>query len=200
MIVHDNGKLNVLAENRCANTSIYRHFNIPVYSQMRAHNRIQLRSIWKQNPSEKIIVLRHPYQRVASAMAYHGLNSKQFYHDFIKLPTEEQQKNPLFWSYQELNNKTYEEFRAVDIASHCRPYLHHLIGYNFRYINFDRISEYLDVQVGPITNTTSKEFNVDFLEFFRLDDLKFEKRLYDEYLHRFQEISPEEWKEKTLTA
>lgn len=194
MFVLDNGKLNIMAENRCANTSMYHYFNIPRYSHMIGRGRTQIRSIWKQNPSEKIIVLRHPYQRIASAIAYHELKAKKFYHDFVSLPREEQQKNPLFWAYEKLNEKSYEQFRFEDISAHSMPYLDHLIGHNFRYINFDRISEYLPQKVGPITDTTSKQFSVDFLEFFQIDNLKFEKRLYEEYCHRFEEISPEEWK------
>jgi hypothetical protein len=161
---------------------------------MHGKTRTQLRSIWKQNPSEKIVVLRHPYQRVASAIAYHNNRAKPFYDDFVKLPLEEQQKMDLFWGYKHLNDITYEEFRRNDILGHSVPYMEHLIGHTFRYINFDRISEYLNVHLGPVTNTTSKNFSVDFLEFYEIDHLKFEKRLYEEYLHRFEEISPDEWK------
>lgn len=194
MIVHDNGKINIMAENRCANTSMYDYFKIPRYSQMLGKTRTQLRSIWKQNPSEKIIVLRHPYQRIASAIAYHDTRAKPFYDDYVNLPEEEQQKNELFWAYKNLNSMTYQEFRKSDILGHSVPYLHHLIGYNFRYIHFDRISEYLDVHRGPVTNTTSKDFQSEFLEFYDEDHIKFEKRLYDEYRIRFKEISPDEWK------
>ena len=199
MFVFDNGKINVMAENRCANTSMYNYFNVPVYSQMLHHHRHELRSIWKQNPSEKIVVLRHPYQRMSSAIAYHEKQAKQFYYDFTSMSPEKQQKNPLFWGYENLPNMSYEQFRIADIRGHCLPYLHHLIGFNFRYINFDRISEYLPVKVGPITDTVNKEFSHHFLEFFNIDDLKFEERLYQEYLQRFQEISPDEWKNMKRT-
>lgn len=200
MIVHDNGRLNVLAENRCANTSMYGHFNLPLYGMMYDNTREQLRSKWKTNPSEKIVVLRHPYQRVHSAIAYHQLRGVPTYQLYNAMPAEEKQKHRFFWEHKDRLDKPYAEYMHANIQSHCLPYLRHLIGVNFRYINFDRISEYLDVHGGPKTNTTSKDFSVDFLEYVELDEIKFEKFLYEEFLHRFEEISPEEWKEKTITA
>jgi len=200
MIVHDNGKVNVLVENRCANSSMYRHFNLPLYGMMYGNSREQLRSIWKTNPSEKIVVLRHPYQRVHSAIAYHELRGVPTYKRFQLSSEEERKKHQFFWEHKDKLDKPYDEYMHANILSHCLPYLRHLIGVNFRYINFNRISEYLDVHDGPKTNTTSKDFSVDFLEYVELDEIKFEKFLYEEYLHRFEEISPEEWKEKTITA
>jgi hypothetical protein len=197
MIVHDNGVLNVLAENRCANTSMYHYFGIPEYSQMFNTTREKMRSIWKQNPSEKIIVLRDPYQRCHSAINYH--NKAGFYQKFHSMNPEQRQQHELFWIHREIleRDMAYEQFRLADIRAHCVPYLKHLIGINFRYINFNRISEYLDVHQGPITNTLDDTFSEQFLDFFDTDSLKFEKFLYKEYLYRFEEISPEEWKVKT---
>lgn len=200
MLVHDNGKVNILAENRCANSSMYRHFDLPLYGMMYHNNREQLRNKWKTNPSEKIVVLRHPYQRIHSAIAYHELRGVPTYTSFQLMSEEERKKHQFFWKYKDRLSKPYEDFKHADIVSHCIPYFRHLIGVNFRYINFDRIAEYLDVHAGPKTNTTSKDFSVDFLDYVELDDIKFEKFLYEEYLHRFEEISPEEWKEKTITA
>jgi hypothetical protein len=197
MFVHDNGTLNVLSENRCGNTSMYHYFGIPEYSHMFHHTREQLRSIWKQNPSEKIIVLRDPYQRCHSAINYH--NTSGFFKKFHSMNPEQRQRHELFWQHRKIldKNLSYDEFRIEDVRGHCVPYLKHLIGYEFRYINFNRISEYLDVQKGPITNTFHDTFSDEFLEFFDIDSLKFEKFLYQEYLQRFEEISPEEWKVKT---
>lgn len=200
MLVHDNGRLNVLAENRCANTSMYRHFNLPVYGMMYNNTREQLRSKWKTNPSENIVVLRHPYQRMHSAIAYQELRGFPTYQRYQMSSVEERQNNKFFWEHKEKLDRPYAEYKFANIVSHGLPYLRHLIGVNFRYINFDRISEYLDVHDGPKTNTTSKEFSVDFLEYQELDELKFEKFLYEEFLHRFEEISPAEWKEKTITT
>ena len=197
MFALDNGILNVLAENRCANTSMYHYFGIREYSQMFHNTREQLRSIWVQNPSEKIIVLRDPYQRCHSAINYH--NKTGFYQKFHSMNPEKREQHELFWHHRQIleRDMTYDEFRFVDIRAHCLPYLRHLIGKNFRYINFNRIGEYLNVHQGPITNTTETNFSIDFLDFFDIDTLKFEKFLYQEYLHRFEEISPEEWKAKT---
>ena len=197
MFVHDNGKLNVLCENRCGNTSMYHYFDVPVYSYMVDKTRIQLRSIWKQNPSEKIVVLRDPYQRCHSAMNYHKM--AQFYKKFQDMtPEQRREQTNVYLYHPEFLDMTYEQFRLADIRGHCAPYLKHLIGYNFRYIDFNRIGEYLNVQKGPITNTPDNTFSEEFLDFFQEDILKFENFLYAEYLHRFEEISPEEWKEKTL--
>ena len=198
MLVHDNGKINILAENRCANTSLYRYFNLRVYDMMYFNNRLQLRSRWKSNPSERIVVLRHPYQRVHSAFAYHELRGVRSYNKFQDASEEEKQNNRFFKRHKVVLSGPYKEFKHHDIRSHCMPYLRHLIGVNFRYINFDRIAEYLDVHDGPQTNTTSKEFSEDFLNHVGSDEIKFEKFLYEEYLHRFEEITPEEWKEKTV--
>jgi hypothetical protein len=53
------------------------------------------------------------------------------------------------------------------------------------------------VQEGPITGTFDDTFSEEFLDFFDRDSLKFEKFLYQEYLARFEEITPAEWKAKT---
>lgn len=197
MFVHDNGTLNVLSENRCGNTSMYHYFDVPVYSYMVDRTRIQLRSIWKQNPSEKIVVLRDPYQRCHSAINYHI--AAGFYQKFHAMIPKQREEHELYWQHQKLLilNMSSEEYRFADVRGHCQPYLNHLIGFNFRYINFNRIGEYLNVQKGPITNTLDDTFSPEFLDYFDEDILKFEKFLYQEYLHRFEEISPEEWKEKT---
>ena len=195
MLVHDNGMLNVLSENRCGNTSMYHYFGIPIYSQMLNTTREKMRSIWKQNPSEKIIVLRDPYQRCRSAINYHKLSN--YYHRFFAMDPEERKEIELRANYPHIENMTYEQFRLSDIRGHCAPYLNHLIGFNFRYIDFNRIGEYLNVQIGPITDTVDETFSEEFLDFYDLDNLKFEKFLYQEYLFRFKEITPEEWKEKT---
>jgi hypothetical protein len=110
---------------------------------------------------------------------------------------EARQHTQLLRYHPKFGNMTYEQFRYADVRGHCEPYLRHLIGYNFRYINFNRIGEYLDVQEGPITGTFDDTFSEEFLDFFDRDSLKFEKFLYQEYLARFEEITPAEWKAKT---
>ncbi len=201
MLVYDNGKLNILAENRCGNTSMYHYFKLPVYGMMINTSRQQLRNLWKQNKSEKIVVLRDPYQRMHSAIAYHQERSLPLYNDYMQMTDEQRKKLTLFWTHKNIGTIGYENFKMQDIRGHAQPYLRHLIGNNFRYIKFSRLSQYLgDCHHGPITNTTSSDFSEEFLRYFDLDTLKFEKFLYQEYLDRFEEISPEEWENKTIRA
>jgi hypothetical protein len=196
MFAYDNGRVNVLAENRCANTSMYRYFNIPAYS---FHSNQNLVDIWKSNPSQKIVVLRHPYQRVRSAIAYHDQYSKKFYQTFKTLSKKEQKQNfpELFEFYNWATELPYQVFRKQNIRNHCNPYMRYLVGLNFKFINFEKIYEYLDVKDGPITNTKDKSFSNNFLEFHDLEILEFEKKIYDDFLLNKEEISPEEWKSLT---
>ncbi len=61
MMVHDNGKVCVLAVTRCGHTNMYNHFGLEPYTYSAGY------TPWLQSTSKRVVVLRNPYDRVKSA-------------------------------------------------------------------------------------------------------------------------------------
>ena len=79
MFVHDNGKVSVLSVTRCGHTSMYDYFGIPRYTL----TGVRLFT-WYNTNSTKVIVLRHPIERMYSAhktiIEIRKQSEQEFYH------------------------------------------------------------------------------------------------------------------------
>ena len=67
MFVFDNGKVSVLCVTRCGHTSMYEHFGIEPYT-IPGKSPMQ----WLMTNSKKVVVLRHPLERMTSAFNFAG--------------------------------------------------------------------------------------------------------------------------------
>ena len=64
MLVYDNGRVCVLANTRCGHTSMYRYFGLEPYTVTTSiHD-------WYNTTSRRVLVLRNPRDRLASALRH----------------------------------------------------------------------------------------------------------------------------------
>lgn len=173
MFVHDNGKVLTLSISRCGHTSMYTYFGLEEYS---FEGKVDILDwINSKSESQRVIVLRNPYDRVRSAQQNlaHCLDS------LGSLPIEEER-----WFY-----------------NHSYPYLHTINHCNFKYIDFYKLQNYLEtVSKKTIKSKVSCNEGSKFYipnNYYREQDLDNEFFQYEKILAEREEMSVEEWKELT---
>jgi hypothetical protein len=192
VFIHDNGNLNVLSMTKCGHTAMSYYFGMPIPPD-------RTLSHWLEYKSPKVVVLRHPAERMHSAISFY---EKQF--------------NELIVEYEKTGQcrdfSMIEGFISCDIRErewrieeyifnkHCRPYMHILKNRDFRIIKFEDLSQYIPkiLPGGIDTNTTNK--NIDPFpknRYFKREDMLKEIELYENLLVNREVITPEEWKALT---
>lgn len=131
MLVYDNGKMSVLAATRCGHTSMYRYFKIKPYSLKES-----LVHLWLESKSQKVLVLRNPYDRLQSALCHNAR---------LKYATPDE--------------------KAESLHIHSSPFLHMIPKTtDFKIIDFYRLSEYIrlsgDTFVSNSNNVSSDELDI----------------------------------------
>jgi hypothetical protein len=189
IFAHDNGNLNILSMPKCGHTAMWDYFDLLDIRQTRtfAH--------WLEGVSPKVVVLRHPAQRMHSSIAfYNEVWNTRGIRDARHIWEEVE-----YWSNLDdtSREKDVEEFI---FNQHCRPYMHILKNRDFRIIKFEDLSQYIPkILPGDIdTNTTNK--NIDPFpknRYFKREDMLKEIELYENLLVNREVITPEEWKALT---
>ena len=168
MFIHDNGKVAVFCVTRCGHTSMYRHFGIEPYS-------ITNHSIheWANSKSQRVLVLRNPYDRWLSALKHH---------EAVRISSPEMS----------------EEEHQLNLRVHGEPYLHKISrAIDFKIIDFDRLSEYITMSDDTfVTNSKSEAKYKKDKAFAELRDGEYNNYLY--FKRHCKEITPEEWKLLTI--
>jgi hypothetical protein len=193
MFVYDNGNLNVLSMPKCGHTAMWNYFDLLHLRQPRtfAH--------WLELKSPKVVVLRHPAQRMHSAMT--------FYAEMWNAGSIEYEKTGKCFDFPEIelwsNLHIAEREREIEeyiFNLHCRPYMHIIKNRDFRIIKFEELTQYIPkVTPGGIdTNTINK--NIDPFpknRYFKREDMLKEIELYENLLVNREVITVEEWKALT---
>jgi hypothetical protein len=192
VFIHDNGNLNVLSMTKCGHTAMSYYFGIQLPMQKTFVH-------WLQGESPKVVVLRHPVERMHSAINFY---EKQFNEQIVKYETTGQCDN--FSLIEDLINwddlQREREIEEYIFDLHCRPYLHVIKSRDFRIIKFEELSHYIPkIAPGGIeTNTTNK--NIDPFpknRYFKREDMLKEIELYENLVTTREVITPEEWRELT---
>ena len=192
IFIHDNGNLNVLSMTKCGHTAMSYYFGIELPMQKTfAH--------WIEGESPKVVVLRHPVERMHSAINFH---EKQFNERIVKYKTTGECDD--FSLIEFLINcddgqREWEIERFI-FNQHCRPYMHIIKNRDFRIIKFEDLSQYIPKisPRGAETNTTNR--NIDPFpknRYFKREDMIKEIELYESLLANREVITPEEWKALT---
>ena len=189
IFAHDNGNLNILSMPKCGHTAMWDYFDLLDIRQTRtfAH--------WLEGVSPKVVVLRHPAQRMHSSIA--------FYNEVWNTRGIRDARH--IWEEVEYWSNLDDTSRAKDVEEfifnqHCRPYMHILKNRDFRIIKFEDLSQYIPkiLPGGIDTNTTNK--NIDPFpknRYFKREDMLKEIELYENLLVNREVITPEEWKALT---
>lgn len=177
---------------KCGHTAMSYYFGMPVPPQRTfAH--------WLEYQSPKVVVLRHPVERMHSAINFH---EKQFNEQIVKYETTGQCDDfSIIEGLVNCDDHTREwAIEEYIFNKHCRPYMHILKNRDFRIIKFEELSQYIPkVAPGGIeTNTTNR--NVDPFptnRYFKREDMLKEIDTYENLLANREVITPEEWKALT---
>jgi hypothetical protein len=184
MFVHDNGNLNILAMTKCGHTAMWHYFDMMLKEKCFIE--------WLEFKSPRIVVLRHPMERVHAAIRFAEKLFKQ----------EKSQKiledfSTYFFEYYANNSSGIEEYI---FDRHCRPYMHILKNRDFRIIKFEKLDQYIPkVILGGIqTNTNNRDIDpFPTNRYFTQKDILKEIDLYENFLVTKEVITSEEWKELT---
>lgn len=172
---------------KCGHTAMSYYFGMPVPPQRTfAH--------WLEYQSPKVVVLRHPVERMHSAINFY---EKQFNELIVEYEKTGMSDNLDFFESFINNPLGIEEYI---FNKHCRPYMHILKNRDFRIIKFEELSQYIPkVAPGGIeTNTTNKDIDpFPSNRYFKREDMLKEIELYENLLETRQVITPEEWKALT---
>lgn len=187
MFYHNNGKLAVCAQTRCGSTSMENYFGFKYGGA-----RVMKPELFDNN---LILVLRNPLDRMASAVK--GLTPAFVQNMFKQSPRGEVTKR-----LRELSSD--EAYKFVVFRTHAMPYLSNIIHNDFRIIDFYKLGDYIpmheNISVSPITNssgyTNPKEVYVEN-NYFKIDALESEYETYKQLLSTREQISVEEWQQKT---
>jgi hypothetical protein len=191
--VHDNGNLNVLSMPKCGHTAMWEYFDLLHIRQSRTF------ADWLKSNSPKVVVLRHPAERMHSAIT--------FCNEMWDTRSIEYKKTGKCFDFPEIeqwvNLNSTDRRRSIDefiFNQHCRPYMHIIKNRDFRIIKFEDLSQYVPkiLPGGIDTNTTNK--NIDPFpknRYFKREDMLREIELYESFLVNREVITPEEWKALT---
>lgn len=184
MFYYDNGKVCVFAATRCGNTNMYHYFGFKPYSKT-----VDDFSAWSTSSSQRVVVLRNPIDRMISATKAvpEMLPGTTLPIDVIR------------------NKYAIEPYMEIAIfQAHCSPYLHKILNEPFRIINFSRLNEYIPRRTNLLQSPTTNSNNYTdpksaYVEnrYFSLAELEKEYEIYLSLLKEREQISVEEWKEKT---
>jgi hypothetical protein len=192
VFVHDNGNLNVLSMTKCGHTAMSYYFGMPIPpNKTLAH--------WLEYESPKVVVLRHPVERMHSAINFH---EKLFNELIVEYEKTGQCRD--FSMIEDLVSCDIRErewrIEEYIFNKHCRPYMHILKNRDFRIIKFEELSQYIPkIAPGGIdTNTTNKDIDpFPKNRYFKREDMLKEIELYESLLVNREVITAEEWKALT---
>lgn len=173
---------------KCGHTAMWDYFDLHHLRMTRtfAH--------WLEFTSQKVVVLRHPAQRMHSAI--------EFYNRRWNIPILEYQKNGIETELHLFKHFIEDplEVEKYIFDQHCRPYMHIIKSRDFRIIKFEELAQYIPKLMpdGIETNTTNK--NIDpfpMNRYFKREDMLKEIDTYENLLANREVITPEEWKALT---
>ena len=172
MFFYDNNKICVIAWPRCGHTSMYKHFNLPVYSTEDK----KLYHFVNSKATTKIVVIRNPYDRLLSAIK----NSKIL----EARPIQDPKHLGFDWKHWAI--------------SHSEPVLHELTKLNIGYkiIDFYKLNNYINVAKETIvTNSVASNTWEDYMStYFSKEQMEKEYQAYLSIMISHDEISVPEWK------
>lgn len=178
MFIHCTDTCAIMAATRCGHTNMYHYFGIEPHSQKFSFSEAVMRP-WQEHHNS-IVVLRNPLDRVVSAMK----NSEWI----------EQNKFPS-WHYQTF------------FYQHSSPYMSRtLVGRNFRIIDFYNLEQYIPRRsdkyqslrtYSHVDDSTTVEDVYVENEFYTLQALQHEMKIYKELMVSCERVPVEEWKSLT---
>lgn len=188
MLIYDNGNLNILSHTKCGHIAMINYLAVKELKQFEY-------SDWLVNPSPKILVIRHPVERMHSAISWADAMFLRRLKEY-----DETGKCDNFHLIANLVNSTNREAYIQDYIfnAHCKPYMHIIKKQQFRIIKFEELRNYIPKMTAFDTKTQNRALD-PFPEntYFNRKDMLQEIEDYEEILQQKELITSEEWKELT---
>lgn len=211
LFVHDNGNATVASALRSGHTAMYRFFNSP-------DPRTNRLDVWKQATNQRVIVLRHPVERMNSSFEVYGLHVEPVLAAMQGLPESERkaaaeayiQSTPdientvigtqlfdLIYPTSDDPAKVFWSKQFFIFATHSQIYMDQIKDLDFKYIDFSELDQYIPYG-GKVTNTTDRSYDQFFPNlFYTLEELEQEVTDYNWILANKQKITVQEWQALT---
>jgi hypothetical protein len=174
--------------SKCGNTAMWHYFDL-------LHLRMtRTLAYWLESQSPKIVVLRHPAQRMHAAIAFYDKLWNSQIVEYEKNGTHDN----LHMFKHFIGNPLEVDTWIFD--QHCRPYMNIIKSRDFRIIKFEDLSQYIpkinpcNIEINP-ANKGIDPFPKN--RYFKREDMLREIELYENLVASREVITPEEWKELT---
>lgn len=200
-----NDNLKVLVQTRCGHTNLFQYFGNDLKEQHTLEP-------WINSP-RRIVVLRHPVERMHSAIAMYESSVKVLINHYESQADKPafieamRQKTPEYIDYFIENYFNVADKEAVKehtiFLVHSQPYMHQIVDYDFEVIKFENLKDYIPPIGDPIynprlqsgiTNQTMRtypEFPTN--RYYTETDLLKEIDLYSGFIESKKEISVDDW-------
>lgn len=206
--IANNEKVSVLVQTRCSHTSMFHFLGLQGFDT-RENDTLES---WI-NSLNRVVVLRHPIERMHSAIEVYDTQIKILIDhydaqtDKAKFIEQLRQRNPQHTGYfieNYFNIPDRNEVRdRLTFLVHSYPYMSHIVDYDFEIIKFENIEKYLPSRDDPIffgapKSGITKQSNRTYLEFphnnyYTEAELLREVELYNTIIESKTEISVADW-------
>lgn len=209
LFVHDNGNATVASALRSGHTAMYRFFNSP-------DPRTNRLDVWKQATNQRVIVLRHPVERMNSSFEIYSISVEPVLAAMDGLPESEKKAaaEAYIQSAPNIENvvigtQLFDLIYPTDperivwsrhffiYQTHSQIYMNQIKDVDFKYIDFSELDQYIPYN-GMVTNTTNRSYdNFEQNPFYTLEELEQEVVDYEWILANKQKITVQEWQALT---
>lgn len=187
MFVHDNGNLNVLSMPKCGHAAMIGYFGFETRPDRTFAD-------WLTYTSPKVVVIRHPVERMHSAIRWYDA----VFHQRILRYNETGHCDDYDWYLIKpfLNDDWNVERYIFD--EHARPYMSLIKNRDFRIIKFEQLMHYIPKLTAHDTRTRNRDLDpFPINRYFNRQDMLRELDVYEDLVTKREVITPEEWKELT---
>lgn len=210
IFVHSNGKVNVQCRMRCGHSSMYGYFGVPLYSQADIPPPERMRQ-WLSNPGHRVLVIRHPVERLISAIRhsqtlvrlankYDSGSYKEKAEIIESIKNSPALMGQKATQLELLNPSTRQHvLDSYTFAFHAGLYLQNMMDIDFKYIPFSRIGEYINIRVeSGRTDTKNRVINdLPLNPFISRIALEKEVLCYEELCRTREMMAVREWRKLT---
>lgn len=210
IFVYNTGSFTIGSPLRSGHTAMYNFFGKPEPRATSIDN-------WIAATNQKVIVLRHPVERMNSSFEIYEMNMKPVIDVMDPLPYGQRQQaaidfinstddiesvglvdTPLMNLFFPEDPGKLEEAKSFFIyRHHSQVYMHMIKDLDFKYINFEELNQYIPMN-GMITNTTDRSYD-KFQEnpHYTLEQLQQEEANYNWILQNKPKLTVAEWQALT---
>ena len=165
--------IGIICNLRCGHTSFYKKFGMAKEDLIYDLDFSYLMD-WFESVTTRVVVLRHPVQRMQSALRWNNFNRRN--------SENCDETSPIWELVKEFTHDDREEQLLRHYILHCNFYFDKIKHLDFKIIPFENLGEYLDVRESFPTYSRSYEPTDDmFNDVITREGLEKELELYEKF-------------------